>query len=375
VETIGDCYLAVSGLPESREDHAVVMAKFAMDCREKFNELCSTLETTLGPETSDLRLRVGLNSGPVTAGVLRGQRARFQLFGDTVNTAARMESTGVKNKIQISQSTADQLKKFKKLHWLHPREEMVEAKGKGLMVTYFVEPRRTARTISNDGSVRSSIIAVNPSSSAFSTTSTATTSNSSAATELVPSIKRLKSSTSSKSDSTASKTIFRFGSSINSRQRDRLINWNVDVLERLLRKIVARRIVLLSSVTSNKKMGRGSFRSGSFRSINEAADWIHPKDTKILKEFQEVIRLPDFDSNSVHITEEDLSTTTHLDLAVRQQLRDFVTAIANTYNDDKNPFHSFQHASHGKAYSLFTLLFSLEVQNQTYDLVIVSSLH
>jgi Adenylate and Guanylate cyclase catalytic domain len=76
VETIGDSYVAVCGLPEPRQDHAVVMARFARDCRDRMVELTRELETTLGPDTGDLALRIGLNSGPVTAGVLRGERAR-----------------------------------------------------------------------------------------------------------------------------------------------------------------------------------------------------------------------------------------------------------------------------------------------------------
>ena len=107
VETIGDCYVAVSGLPEPRADHAVVMGKFANDILLTMRKLTKDLEISLGPDTGDLALRIGLHSGPVTAGVLRGERSRFQLFGDTMNMAARMEQTGIKNKIQISQATAD----------------------------------------------------------------------------------------------------------------------------------------------------------------------------------------------------------------------------------------------------------------------------
>ena len=86
VETIGDCYVAVCGLPKPDEYHAVAMCKFAHYCRSQMERLTKELEPELGEGTTDLKLRVGLHSGPTTAGVLRGEKARFQLFGDTVNT-------------------------------------------------------------------------------------------------------------------------------------------------------------------------------------------------------------------------------------------------------------------------------------------------
>lgn len=162
-------YVAACGLPEPQPDHAVVMCKFANECSAKFKILTAALTETLGQDTAELAMRIGLHSGSVTAGVLRGkfrcfgsagsslnisffcsltliklcsrkigERARFQLFGDTVNTASRMESNGVPNKIHVSQQTADALIARGRFHWLTPREGKILAKGKGELQTYFV---------------------------------------------------------------------------------------------------------------------------------------------------------------------------------------------------------------------------------------------
>lgn len=154
VETIGDCYLAVCGLPTPNPDHSVIMAKFANECMYKMDRIVQRMSNHLGPDTADLRLRAGLHSGATVAGVLRGQKSRFQLFGDTVNTAARMESTGTPGKIQVSQATADQLTAKGRENWLHRRDEVVTAKGKGEMKTWWVViPRHT----SSVGTTRSTL--------------------------------------------------------------------------------------------------------------------------------------------------------------------------------------------------------------------------
>ena len=109
--------------------------------------LTKKLEVTLGPDTSDLDMRFGLHSGPVTAGVLRGERSRFQLFGDTMNTASRIESNGKPGRIHISQETHGYLVAANKGHWATPREDMITAKGKGKLKTYWLDTHKaTSKT-------------------------------------------------------------------------------------------------------------------------------------------------------------------------------------------------------------------------------------
>lgn len=146
IETIGDCYVAVTGLPEAQLDHALIMVQFSAECLHKMSQTMDRLAGYLGDDTKDLNFRIGLHSGPVTAGVLRGEKARFQLFGDTVNTAARMESSGEPGRIHISAATATLLFQVGKGEWLSKREDLVDA-------TYWVAPPvvMPPTTDSNDG--------------------------------------------------------------------------------------------------------------------------------------------------------------------------------------------------------------------------------
>jgi class 3 adenylate cyclase len=143
VETIGDCYVAAAGIPEPRANHAVIMARFARACMHQVHITVQRLVDVLGSDTTNLSLRIGLHSGPVTAGVLRGERSRFQLFGDTMNTASRIETTGSCGKIHASQETADLLIAGGKSQWVSARADKVVAKGKGEMQTYWVSQKHT----------------------------------------------------------------------------------------------------------------------------------------------------------------------------------------------------------------------------------------
>jgi len=95
-----------------------------------------------------------IHSGPVTAGILRGERSRFQLFGDTMNTASRIEASGKRDRVQCSAETAALLIDSGKEHWLKKRADVVSLKGKGTMDTYWVNVNQdrsgSAGTASNN---------------------------------------------------------------------------------------------------------------------------------------------------------------------------------------------------------------------------------
>jgi len=243
-----------------------------------------------------------LNSGPVTAGVLRGDRPRFQLFGDTgtfrstkfgdwirsidiltliafatkVNTAARIESTGMRNRIHASHTTASEIEKLGKGHWLTKREDAVVAKGKGILETYWIEtstiqsgvPTKVEQTIPN----RTDMTMVD--------------------------------------------------------KQNRLVDWCVEILLDSLRKIQALRQGLFLNQTATD--------DSLIYSLNEGRT--------CMDEVKEKIALPPYDAKAANI----LATTSHRDIEIDpdvvSQLRKFVAILCQAYRS--NAFHNFEHACH-----------------------------
>eukprot|EP00934_Nitzschia_sp_Nitz4_P001533 Nitzschia sp. Nitz4//scaffold197_size40390//3052//7063//NITZ4_007510-RA/size40390-snap-gene-0.43-mRNA-1//1//CDS//3329540463//1533//frame0 len=271
VETVGDCYVAVCGLPNPAADHASRLVKFSLDCLSQFLPLVSKLEVLLGPDTGDLGLKIGIHSGPVTAGVLRGDRSRFQLFGDTMNTASRIASTGETGCIHVSKETADRLVSEEKETWIVPREEAVQTKGKGELHTYWVAlapawPKPSLKHVHTKAIVEPTI---QPNVSVG---------------EIM-------------------------------QREERLVNWNRDVLLSLLQQIEARRRAM-AKLEPLQESARNSIRSSD----------AEPGRT-VLDEVVEIIPLP-----QINTTFDDSSIVIPLDVV--KQLHSYVSVISARYHDN-----------------------------------------
>eukprot|EP00980_Cylindrotheca_fusiformis_P028843 scaffold22655_cov173-Cylindrotheca_fusiformis.AAC.2 len=253
------------------------------------------LEVSLGPDTSDLELRTGIHSGQVTAGVLRGERSRFQLFGDTMNTAARMESSGERSRIQVSQVTADLLTEAGLARWIIPRSTKMFVKGKGEMQTYWV--RKSSRTIK-------------------------------------PKVTDLKSGMETLDEEAETEESSERGHEEDDdflgieglSKTERLVEWNVEVLTSLLEQIVGSRGGVANQV----------------QTLTSAEKTIGAGGRTVLEEFTPIIQLKRFDVEELKCR----GNPTSLDIGdeVKSQLRNYISSISELYPG--NAFHNFEHASH-----------------------------
>lgn len=131
IKTIGDAYMVVGGLPMPRADHAEAIAKMALEMNAKISQF-----STKSGEA--FQLRIGISSGPVVAGTIGLRKFIYDLWGDTVNIASRMESQGIPGVIQVSEATYELLQS----QFVFERRGIMEIKGKGQMVTYLLLGRK-----------------------------------------------------------------------------------------------------------------------------------------------------------------------------------------------------------------------------------------
>jgi adenylate cyclase len=132
IKTVGDAYMVVGGVPDQLADHAHAVARMALAMQEIIHAF----------QEASLALRIGIHSGPAVAGVIGKQKFTYDLWGDTVNTASRMESHGVAGEIQVSEATCALLTLNPSGDFLLEPRGTIEIKGKAPMQTYFLKAAR-----------------------------------------------------------------------------------------------------------------------------------------------------------------------------------------------------------------------------------------
>jgi len=132
IKTIGDAYMVVAGLPTPRTDHAEAIAQMALDMQQAIVNLSAEMGEAFS-------IRIGINSGSVVAGVIGIKKFSYDLWGDTVNTASRMESQGIPGAIQVTAQTYERLRD----KYLFEERGIIRVKGKGEMTTYLLTGRKS----------------------------------------------------------------------------------------------------------------------------------------------------------------------------------------------------------------------------------------
>jgi adenylate cyclase len=132
IKTIGDAYMVVGGLPTARPDHAGAVAEMALDMQRAIVQFRAE-------NGKPLSIRIGIHTGPVVAGVIGTRKFSYDLWGDTVNTASRMESHGLGGGIQVTAKTYERLRD----KYLFEERGLIQVKGKGEMMAYLLLGRKT----------------------------------------------------------------------------------------------------------------------------------------------------------------------------------------------------------------------------------------
>ena len=143
IKTIGDCYMVAAGVPTPRPDHARALALMALD-------MLDAMQSHDDVSDLGLELRVGINSGPVVAGVIGRKRFLYDLWGDAVNTASRMESHGTPGRIQITRETYELLAD----EFECEARGLIPVKGKGEIEAWYLVGRRAGRASATSGDGR-----------------------------------------------------------------------------------------------------------------------------------------------------------------------------------------------------------------------------
>ncbi|MBW4679971.1 MAG: response regulator [Microcoleus vaginatus WJT46-NPBG5] len=132
IKTIGDAYMVVGGLPVPSANHAIAIAEMALDMQQAIAQFNTQREQPFS-------IRIGINTGPVVAGVIGTHKFTYDLWGDTVNIASRMESQGIIGKIQVTSATYERLRERYKFE----DRGLIDVKGKGEMRTYLLLDRQS----------------------------------------------------------------------------------------------------------------------------------------------------------------------------------------------------------------------------------------